>query len=73
MDVTNLARGWGLTEVQSERLEVLERAKNLTGFELGEAAFLATQATAGEQRNRALAVADRKVKPPKVGKSKAKK
>jgi hypothetical protein len=39
----------------------LERSKNVTGFEVGEAQFLALQGTPAE-RERALRVAQRKAK-----------
>jgi hypothetical protein len=56
MDVTNLRQGPGLSEAQLSRLDALERSKNITGFEAGEAQFYATQGTPAE-RERALQVA----------------
>jgi hypothetical protein len=57
MDVSRLP-GPGLTEAQLARLQVLERSTRITGFEAGEAQFLATQGTPA-QRERAEQVAQR--------------
>jgi hypothetical protein len=56
MDVTRIAQGPGLSEAQLSRLDALERAKAITGFEAGEAQFLATQGTPDE-RERAERIA----------------
>jgi hypothetical protein len=62
VDVTRLSgAGQGLTDEQRARLTMLENTAGITGFQTGEAAYLAHIAL-GADRDRALAVSQRKTR-----------
>jgi hypothetical protein len=57
-DLTYSTRGPGLSKAQLARLAVLEKSTRITGWQAGEARFLAMQGTPA-QRERALRVVER--------------